>query len=331
MDFDRQRGDPRQPLRLPAAFLSARGLRYVQSEQPLAMPEAMYETDSAVSQYCEAHYGKTYFNVPNFSAQCAAACFQYTRERPRRKALDLGCAVGRASFELARQFDHVTGIDFSARFIRVALQLKEKGHVYFELVEEGEVVSYHEARLSDVGAGPRGRPSGVLPGRRDEPQAAIHRLRSGAGRQSDRPALRPQAVPGNDSPTAEPGGVLVITSPYTWLEEFTKKENWLGGFRKGGEPCMTLEALGELLGPHFAMLEAAAGHGIRDSRNTAEIPAHGRRIDRVGAYPIGVEKTMPDPRNVLTGALQRVGVAADHGGFELKECLVGMLLPPAMK
>jgi len=29
-----------------------------------------------------------------------------------------------------------------------------------------------------------------------------------------------------------PGGVLVITSPYTWLEEFTKKENWLGGFDK---------------------------------------------------------------------------------------------------
>ena len=38
------------------------------------------------------------------------------------------------------------------------------------------------------------------------------------------------------------GGILVITSPYTWLEEFTKKENWLGGFRKGGEPCMTLDA-----------------------------------------------------------------------------------------
>ena len=33
----------------------------------------------------------------------------------------------------------------------MALQLKEKGHVHFELVEEGEVVTYHEARLSDAG------------------------------------------------------------------------------------------------------------------------------------------------------------------------------------
>jgi hypothetical protein len=132
-------------------FFQHAGLRYVQSEQPLTMPEAMYETDSAVSQYCEFHYGKTYFGVPNFPARCAAACGQYTRQRPRRKALDLGCAVGRATFELAKEFDLVTGIDFSARFIRVALQLKEKGVAHYELVEEGEVVSYHEARLSELG------------------------------------------------------------------------------------------------------------------------------------------------------------------------------------
>ena len=52
------------------------------------------------------------------------------------------------------------------------------------------------------------------------------------------------------------GGILVITSPYTWLEEFTKKDKWLGGFRKAGEPCMTLDALRDLLRPHFVMLDA---------------------------------------------------------------------------
>ena len=26
-----------------------------------------------------------------------------------------------------------------------------------------------------------------------------------------------------------PGGQLVISSPYTWLEEYTPKSNWLGG------------------------------------------------------------------------------------------------------
>jgi 2-polyprenyl-3-methyl-5-hydroxy-6-metoxy-1,4-benzoquinol methylase len=33
------------------------------------------------------------------------------------KIMDLGCAVGRTSFELTRIFDRVVGIDYSARFI----------------------------------------------------------------------------------------------------------------------------------------------------------------------------------------------------------------------
>jgi 5-histidylcysteine sulfoxide synthase/putative 4-mercaptohistidine N1-methyltranferase len=237
-------------------FFQHAGLRYVQSEQPLTMPEAMYETDMTVSQYCEAHYGKTYFGVSNFPAKCAAACFQYAQGRPRRKALDLGCAVGRASFELAREFDLVTGIDFSARFIRVALQLKEKGNVHFELVEEGNLVSYHEARLSEMGL--------------DRVADRVEFF------QGDATNLKPQFT-GYDLVLAanvidrlyDPkrfletiherlnlGAILVITSPYTWLEEFTKKENWLGGFRKGGEPYMTLDALRDMLGPHFVMLDA---------------------------------------------------------------------------
>ena len=52
-----------------------------------------------------------------------------------------------------------------------------------------------------------------------------------------------------------PEGVLVLASPYTWLEEFTKKENWLGGFRRDGEPYMTLDAIRDLLAPHFVMLD----------------------------------------------------------------------------
>jgi len=33
-----------------------------------------------------------------------------------KRALDVGCAVGRATFELARSFDETVGIDLSARF-----------------------------------------------------------------------------------------------------------------------------------------------------------------------------------------------------------------------
>jgi len=33
-----------------------------------------------------------------------------------KKALDLGCAVGRSTFDLAKQYEEAVGIDLSARF-----------------------------------------------------------------------------------------------------------------------------------------------------------------------------------------------------------------------
>ena len=50
------------------------------------------------------------------------------------------------------------------------------------------------------------------------------------------------------------GGLLVIASPYTWLEEFTSRENWIGGFRKDGEPYSTLDGLRDHLKAHFTMV-----------------------------------------------------------------------------
>jgi 5-histidylcysteine sulfoxide synthase/putative 4-mercaptohistidine N1-methyltranferase len=236
-------------------FFQHAGFRYVESRQPLAIPEAMYETDAAVSQYCEAHYGRSYFGVPNFSAACVAACSHYTQGRPRLRALDLGCAVGRATFELAKEFDRVTGIDFSARFIRAALQLKEKGSLHFELIEEGDVVSYHEARLSELGLDRVADRVEFFQGDATnlKPQFTAYDLVLAANlidRLSD-----PKRFLETIHERLNLGGVLLIASPYTWLEEFTKKENWLGGFRKGGEPHLTLDALGDLLAPHFAMLD----------------------------------------------------------------------------
>jgi putative 4-mercaptohistidine N1-methyltranferase len=50
------------------------------------------------------------------------------------------------------------------------------------------------------------------------------------------------------------GGTLIIASPYTWLEEYTKKENWLGGFKEtNGETLTTEKSIERILisGGHF--------------------------------------------------------------------------------
>ena len=51
------------------------------------------------------------------------------------------------------------------------------------------------------------------------------------------------------------GGLLVITSPYTWLEDFTPRKNWLGGYKaQTGENYTTLEGLKENLSPEFDLV-----------------------------------------------------------------------------
>lgn len=250
-------------------FFQHAGLRYVASEQPLPQPETMYETDGAVSQYCDAHYGPTHFDVPNFAVRCAAAGVRLTVGRPRRRALDLGCAVGRATFELARQFDEVTGIDYSARFIRVAQQLKENRTLHYELPEEGELVSYHATTAADHGIDPAIRERVAF---FQGDATNLKPIFSGydlilAANLIDRLAT-PAAFLDTVHERLVPGGILVLTSPYTWLEAFTKKDHWLGGVRRAGEPYWTLDALRDRLAAHFRMIEAPAdiAFTIRETR-----------------------------------------------------------------
>ncbi|MEQ1667746.1 MAG: putative 4-mercaptohistidine N1-methyltransferase, partial [Sulfuriferula sp.] len=50
------------------------------------------------------------------------------------------------------------------------------------------------------------------------------------------------------------GGVLMITSPYTWLEEHTPRQDWVGGYKKDGENFTTLDGLKAQLGVHFRLM-----------------------------------------------------------------------------
>ena len=52
------------------------------------------------------------------------------------------------------------------------------------------------------------------------------------------------------------GGVLILTSPYTWLEEYTQKQFWLGGYKdENGDEVHTLEMLKTILGVHFDLID----------------------------------------------------------------------------
>jgi len=236
-------------------FFQHAGFRYVVSNAPATLPSSNYETDKLLSEYAEFHYGDTYFNVPNFSKALAEIAIAAMGNRPKRTALDLGCASGRSTFELATVFDHVTGVDFSARFIGQGVQLAQQGILRYTLTDEGELVSYKERTLSNLGLDHVKNKVEFFQG----DACNLKPIFTGydlilAANLIDR-LYDPAKLLNSIHTRINPGGLLMITSPYTWLTEHTKKEAWIGGFKRDGENFTTLDGLKEMLGKHFRLIQ----------------------------------------------------------------------------
>tara|TARA_R110001583_G_scaffold16041_3_gene65123 strand:+ start:15061 stop:17211 length:2151 start_codon:yes stop_codon:yes gene_type:complete len=237
-------------------FFQHAGFRYIESEVEVAIEDDYYESDELVSQYCEFQYGQTYFGVENYSTACIKLLQEHLKTINHESALDLGCATGRTSFELAKYFDKVTGLDFSARFIRIGTQLKESGKLNYSRIEEGKLDTYQEIKLSDYELDTYAYKVDFFQG----DACNLKPFFSGydlliASNLIDR-LYDPIKFLQDVHNRINVGGLLVLTSPYTWLDEFTDLDNWVGGYRKDGEPYTTLDGLKEQLSEHFELVEA---------------------------------------------------------------------------
>ena len=220
------------------------------------MSGSFYDSDAALAQYLLFHYGTPEQICPllpeargacGFPARCVLEPLREL-ELPRRgRALDLGCAVGRSSFELARSFVEVTAIDFSARFIEAAREMQKQREAIVRVPREGaredelrvelpsdlpvEKVRFEQGDACNLHAdlGPFDFVlMANLIDRLPDPARCLARLRG----------------------LVVTGGGLVITSPYTWMEEYTPREKWLAGAEG------TLAALQKILAPAFAFRRA---------------------------------------------------------------------------
>jgi len=235
-------------------FFQHAGFRYVVSGDLKPVPSSHYETDKLMSEYAEFHYGDEYFGVVNFSKNLVDLAMSILGDREKVKALDLGCASGRATFELARHFDQVAGVDFSARFITQGVLLASGEMLRYTLAEEGDLVAYKARSLAELGLA-----------------ATQHRVEFSQGDACNlKPQLtgfdfilaanlidrlyKPAKFLGSIHERLNIGGVLMLASPYTWLEEHTPKEDWVGGFKKDGESFTTLDGLQAQLAKHFRLL-----------------------------------------------------------------------------
>lgn len=236
-------------------FFQNAGLRYVEGEDIVDAEPNVYETDSMVSMYIEFHYGEEHFGVPNYPKACADLCLQHARKTGR--ALDIGCATGRTSFELARKFDHVDGLDFSARLIEMPVALQKNGRQRYLVQDEGDLASPREITAEGLMLGDALNRVSFVQGDACNLAAKYKDYDLVfAGNLIDR-LYDPQKFLGMIHERINEGGVLVLTSPYTWLEEFTPRDKWLGGFKAAtGENYSTLDGLKDALSPHFDFVEA---------------------------------------------------------------------------
>ncbi|SFV56133.1 Glutamate synthase [NADPH] large chain [hydrothermal vent metagenome] len=235
-------------------FYQHAGFRYVESGHEEKVTTNPYTTDSIISQYCHFGWGENRLGIENYPAQCVSLIAEYMQNRPRKRAFDIGCAIGRSTFELARNFDEVIGVDFSARFIQEAQKLKERGTLRYVMPTEGELESFHEVSLGQFG----------LEEEREKVafwQADACNLKSifagfdliFAGNLLDR-LYDPKKFLDSIAPRLNERGLFVLTSPYTWQEESTPKEKWIGGYRRDGENMTTFEGLKEILEKEFRLI-----------------------------------------------------------------------------
>ena len=208
----------------------------------------VYESELLVDQYLLFHYGTAEDQLPYLSGprdslfypiRCVSDFLPAIGVVER--ALDLGCAVGRSTFELSRWAPEVVGIDLSSRFIAAANRMRERGRIEIRRLEEGELVTRLTAELPldlirercqfEIGDATE-LPSEI--GQFDIVLAAnlIDRVKSPRDLLDSFPAL------------VRPGGHLILSSPYTWLEDFTPKSDWLGGkYGPAGDATWTLDGI----------------------------------------------------------------------------------------
>lgn len=223
---------------------------------------AGYETQRLVDQYLGLHFPSSgadevdpilsHPNAPSHALRFPQRVAKLLIEAmpASGRALDIGCAVGGSSFELAAAGFEVVGIDFSQAFIDAAEKMKNGEVIRFKVPLEGdleaEVTAEHEANVTAAARQRVTFQTGDACRLKDQ----VDELGTFDGAVLANLLCRlPEPVACLDGLDAliRPGGAVVIVTPFSWLEDFTPKSKWLGGYLKDNKEVHSKDELQRLM------------------------------------------------------------------------------------
>ena len=203
---------------------------------------SLYESPRLLGEYLLLHYGTAEtLRHPALPVDPAITAVTFPVRAVRElldpdllprdaTAFEAGCSVGASAFELARHCARVEASDYSHSFITAARTLAREGRHEALRTVEGIITEPFTAtvppeivrtrvsfEVQDATALPEGTgPFNVVLAanlicRLPDPEAFLNRL--------------PELV--------KPGGQLLLTTPFTWLEEYTPRDRWIGGIEQG--------------------------------------------------------------------------------------------------
>ena len=206
----------------------------------------IYETARSLGEYLLFHYGSEEEQFPwpdgpkdalDFARRSVEELIDPSTSIGQ--ALDLGCAVGKSSFVLANISGQVLGVDYSESFIGAAESLMQSGSLSYQYHEEGSRWEDASVKIADLPSNLSFEVGDACNLRKDLGHFDVVHAANLLCRLPD-----PLSLLDRLPDLVNPGGHLILTTPFTWLEEFTSPEKWL-------EEGDSASALKNILEEHF--------------------------------------------------------------------------------
>lgn len=197
-----------------------------------------YESQKLLGEYLLLHFGgaaelgheslpvDSSITATPFPVRCVRELLDTALLPTEARALEVGCAVGASAFELARTCQEVEASDYSSSFITAAQTLQREGKLLTIRTVEGDINLPFTAQIpAEID---RNRVSFSVADASNLP----HDLASFDVVMAANLICRlpdPDAFLNRAPSLVKPGGQLLLTTPFTWLEEYTPKDHWIGG------------------------------------------------------------------------------------------------------